>query len=39
MTGHLKNFVIENPTLIRGQVYERVKQQILSADTSRLPAP
>ena len=30
MTGHLKDFVIENPTLIRGEVYERVKQQILS---------
>ena len=30
MADYLKGFVIENPTLMRGQIYERVKQEILS---------
>jgi DNA-binding GntR family transcriptional regulator len=30
MVDHLKGFVIENPTSMRGQIYEKVKQEILS---------
>jgi GntR family transcriptional regulator, rspAB operon transcriptional repressor len=32
MNGRLKDFVIENPTLIRGQIYDKVKQAILAGD-------
>ena len=34
MHKRLKDFVIENPTLIRGQVYDRIKQEILSGNIS-----
>jgi len=34
MNKRLKDFVIENPTLIRGQVYDRIKQEILSGNIS-----
>ncbi len=34
MSGRLKDFVIENPTLIRGQIYDRIKQEILSGNIS-----
>ena len=34
MNDHLKDFVIENPTLIRGQIYDRIKQEILSGKIS-----
>ncbi|MGO9118651.1 MAG: GntR family transcriptional regulator [Desulfomonilaceae bacterium] len=30
----LKDFVIENPTLIRDQIYDRIKQEILSGNIS-----
>ena len=30
--GHLKDFVIENPSLIREQVYTRIKQEILTGN-------
>ena len=32
--GHLKDFVIENPSLIREQVYSRIKQEILTGNIS-----
>jgi len=34
VNDHLKDFVIENPTLIRGQIYDRIKQEILSGNIS-----
>jgi len=34
MNDHLKDFVIQNPTLIRGQIYDRIKQEILSGNIS-----
>lgn len=34
MNKRLKDFVIENPMLIRGQVYDRIKQEILSGNIS-----
>ena len=34
MNEHLKGFVLEFPTLIRGQIYERVKQEILLGNVS-----
>lgn len=34
MNDHLKDFVIENPTLIRGQIYKKIKQEILSGSIS-----
>jgi DNA-binding GntR family transcriptional regulator len=34
MNKRLKDFVIENPTLIRGQIYHRIKQEILSGNIS-----
>ena len=34
MTDRLKDFVIENPTLIRGQIYDWIKQEILSGNIS-----
>ena len=34
MNNGLKDFVIENPTLIRGQIYDRIKQEILSGNIS-----
>lgn len=34
MNDNLKGFVIEYPTLIRGQIYERVKQEILLGNVS-----
>ena len=34
MSDHLKDFVIQNPTLIRGQIYDRIKQEILSGNIS-----
>ena len=34
MNDHLKGFVVEYPTLIRGQIYERIKQEILLGNVS-----
>ncbi len=34
MNDRLKDFVIENPTLIRGQIYDKIKQEILSGNIS-----
>ncbi len=34
MNDHLKGFVIESPPLIRGQIYERIKQEILLGNVS-----
>jgi DNA-binding GntR family transcriptional regulator len=34
MNDHLKDFVIENPTLIRGQIYNKIKKEILSGSIS-----
>jgi len=34
MNNHLKDFVIENPTLIRGQIYNKIKEEILSGSIS-----
>jgi len=34
MNDRLKDFVIESPTLIRGQIYDRIKQEILSGNIS-----
>ena len=34
MNDHLNGFVIENPTLIRGQIYDKIKQEILSGSIS-----
>jgi DNA-binding GntR family transcriptional regulator len=34
MNNHLKDFVIESPTLIRGQIYNRIKEEILSGSIS-----
>ncbi len=34
MTDRLKDFVIESPTLIRGQIYDRIKHEILSGNIS-----
>ncbi|HUL21209.1 MAG TPA: GntR family transcriptional regulator [Thermodesulfobacteriota bacterium] len=34
MDHHLKDFVIQNPSLIRGQIYNRIKQEILSGNIS-----
>ena len=35
MHDHLKDFVIQSPTLIRGQIYDRIKQEILSGNISQ----
>jgi GntR family transcriptional regulator, rspAB operon transcriptional repressor len=35
VTDHLKDFVIENPILIRDQIYDRIKQEILSGKISQ----
>jgi len=34
MENHLKDFVVENPTLIRGQIYYKIKEEILSGNIS-----
>ncbi|MGZ6237318.1 MAG: GntR family transcriptional regulator, partial [Syntrophales bacterium] len=34
MNDHLKGFVIEYPPLIRGQIYERIKREILLGNVS-----
>ena len=34
MHNRLKDFVIKNPTLIRGQVYDKVKEEIISGNIS-----
>src|SRR4030043_1484157 len=34
MNNRLKDFIIENPTLIRGQIYNKIKQEILSGNIS-----
>lgn len=34
MNNYLKDFVVENPTLIKDQIYEKIKQEILSGSIS-----
>jgi len=34
MNHYLKDFVVENPTLIKDQIYEKIKQEILSGSIS-----
>ena len=34
MNNYLKDFVVENPTLIRDQIYDKIKKEILSGSIS-----